>query len=217
MSYIPAKDADFLDWSRNILTQTAAHADGWNIPAGAVTLLQSAFDAYQAAYIKAQDPNRGKVHTLKKNEARDALKAAMRSFLNERLRYNSAVTDDDRRSLGITIPDGIRTPQPAPATHPEFEIDTSELRQLTVRFRNNGSERLGKPKKAHGAEIRWDYRNAPPEDIDSLPHSEFATRSPHTLVFKEGERGKMVYICLRWENGKGEKGPWGEIIGAVVP
>ncbi|MDR1339327.1 MAG: hypothetical protein LBK58_04670 [Prevotellaceae bacterium] len=43
------------------------------------------------------------------------------------------------------------------------------------------------------------------------------THSPFELAFDESERGKMVYICLRGENTRGEKGPWSEIVKAVIP
>jgi hypothetical protein len=106
---------------------------------------------------------------------------------------------------------------PPPSTHPDFEIDTAELRQLTIHFRDAGSTHRGKPAGVHGAEICWEFLNAPPEKIEDLKRSEFDTATPHTLRFDESDRGKRVYICLRWENNKGDKGPWGEIMEAIVP
>ncbi|MDR2362267.1 MAG: hypothetical protein LBD91_06005 [Prevotellaceae bacterium] len=29
--------------------------------------------------------------------------------------------------------------------------------------------------------------------------------------------GKTVYFALRWENTRGEKGPWSDIMSATVP
>ncbi|MDR1156180.1 MAG: hypothetical protein LBL04_15855 [Bacteroidales bacterium] len=49
-----------------------------------------------------------------------------------------------------------------------------------------------------------------------LVHSVFATRSPHTFQF-DLSAGKCFYCCLRWENTRGEKGPWSEIMSAIVP
>jgi hypothetical protein len=36
-------------------------------------------------------------------------------------------------------------------------------------------------------------------------------------VFDESQRGEKVFFCLRWENAKGAKGPWGEIYSAIIP
>jgi hypothetical protein len=56
-----------------------------------------------------------------------------------------------------------------------------------------------------------------PATVEDLINSAFDTKSPYTFVFEEAQRRKMLYFCLRWENGKGEKGPWSEIYSAVIP
>jgi hypothetical protein len=53
--------------------------------------------------------------------------------------------------------------------------------------------------------------------VEDLIHSAFDTRSPFTLSFDENQRGKTVYFCLRWENTRGEKGPWSEIVSGIIP
>lgn len=39
----------------------------------------------------------------------------------------------------------------------------------------------------------------------------------HTLTFDENQRGKTVYFALRWENTRGEKGPWSQIVSSIIP
>jgi hypothetical protein len=68
-----------------------------------------------------------------------------------------------------------------------------------------------------GVEIRWAILDAPPVVIDDLLHSTFSTRSPHMFEFKGNDRGKTVYFCLCWLNTRGQKGPWGEIVSAIIP
>ncbi|AHF94767.1 hypothetical protein OPIT5_26275 [Opitutaceae bacterium TAV5] len=53
--------------------------------------------------------------------------------------------------------------------------------------------------------------------LNDLTRSGFDTRSPFTLNFDENQRGKTVYFALRWENTRGDKGPWSPITHAVVP
>jgi hypothetical protein len=69
----------------------------------------------------------------------------------------------------------------------------------------------------HGAEIVWAILPEPPKDISELIHSAFCTASPFRLEFKESDRGKTVYLCVRWENTTGEKGPWTAILSAIIP
>jgi hypothetical protein len=52
----------------------------------------------------------------------------------------------------------------------------------------------------HGVEIRW-------ATLDT----------PFVINFDENQRGKAVYFCLCRENNTGEKGPWSEIVKAIIP
>jgi hypothetical protein len=56
----------------------------------------------------------------------------------------------------------------------------------------------------------------PPLTGDDLPHSAWTHKKKVTLDF-HGDSGKIVYFCVRYENAKGEHGPWGPIFQAVVP
>jgi hypothetical protein len=44
-----------------------------------------------------------------------------------------------------------------------------------------------------------------------------ASRTPHTLIFDEGQRGKTVQIALAWQNERGILGAWSEYKSAVIP
>jgi hypothetical protein len=119
--------------------------------------------------------------------------------------------------MGITIRDTTRTPVKAPTTCPEFMIDTVVIRCLSILFWELGSKSKAKPHGVHGAEIRWAILDHAPVSVEELIHSNFDTSSPFKLTFDESERGKAVYICLRWESTRGEKGPWSEIVMAIIP
>jgi hypothetical protein len=58
--------------------------------------------------------------------------------------------------------------------------------------------------------------SAAPETGEDLPHSVFTRRKKERFDF-DGYSGKTVYFCLRWENTKGEGGPFGPIKQAVIP
>ncbi|MCL1911832.1 MAG: hypothetical protein FWG13_06475 [Leptospirales bacterium] len=55
------------------------------------------------------------------------------------------------------------------------------------------------------------------KDPDELTHHAMASRTPHVIEFKESERGKTVYIALRWQNERGHLGPFSEVQSAVIP
>jgi hypothetical protein len=51
---------------------------------------------------------------------------------------------------------------------------------------------------------------------DELPHSVFTRTKKHQFDF-DGDSGKTAYFCLRYENAKGEVGPFGPLLSAVIP
>jgi hypothetical protein len=189
----------------------------FNVQQEALTPIQTLLTAYETAFEAAQNPNRGKVDVLQKDETRDALKAAIRPFVKAYLAFNPAVSDVDKESMGLPLHDSTRTPTPPPSTIPEAEIDSSIIRQLTIHFKDNGSEKRGKPAGVHGVEIVWDITETAPATMDEFKNSAFDTASPYTFTFDESQRGKKVFFCLRWENARGEKGPWSEIYNAIIP
>jgi hypothetical protein len=215
--YIPQSDGAFLEWVKILVTYASPKLAVFNIPAEALTPIQTQLTAYETAFNTAQNPNRGKVDILNKNEARDALKSSIRAFVKAYLAYNPAVSDADKENMGLPLHDSTRTPAPVPTTIPELELDSSTIRQISVHFRDAGSDKRGKPVGIHGVELRWALLDNPPSSVEDLTKSAFDTASPYTFKFDESDRGKSLYICPCWENNKGEKGPFGEIVKAIVP
>ncbi|MHB9291850.1 hypothetical protein Holit_00936 [Hollandina sp. SP2] len=215
--FIPHQDGAFLEWAKTLLTYVGPKLTAFNIPAETLTPIQGHLTAYETAFEAAQNPNRGKVDVLNKNETKEALMQNIRAFIKAYLAYNPAVSDADKENMGLPLHDGTRTPVPAPTTIPELELDSSVIRQITVHFRDAGSEKRGKPAHVHGVELRWGLLDNAPSSVEDLKNSAFDTASPYTFTFDETERGKALYICPRWENNKGDKGPWGEIYKAVIP
>jgi hypothetical protein len=68
-----------------------------------------------------------------------------------------------------------------------------------------------------GAVIFWAVLDHVPSGIEELVNSVLATRTPHILEFTGKDRGKTVYIALRWQNTKGRMGPPSGIQSAIVP
>jgi hypothetical protein len=219
MSYIPRPDAAFNTWQGNLMADVASKAPAWNISLDAVAALQALQARWKTAYAAYENPaTRNPVIVQEKQDARDAYEAELRKFVKSYLAYNPAVTDNDRKKLGLTVPKTSRTPAPVATTYPDFDIDSSVIRCLTIHFYDQGSKKSkAKPTGQHGSEIRWAISDTLLVDVKDLIHSSFDTHTPFTLEFEGHERGKTVYFCLCWENTRGEKGPWSEIQSAVIP
>ncbi|MDR3093925.1 MAG: hypothetical protein LBU62_04705 [Bacteroidales bacterium] len=214
---IPAKDADFNVAQDTIINISYENRVAWGLDSDWLDAVSAKGNLWDSAYMAyLPEATRTPLITFEKNEARKVYEKDLR-LLVKSLQSNPKVTADDLRSMGIVAPSSSRTPVPAPTTYPEFSTDSSTIRRLAVHFRNAGSDSSGKPKGVHGAEIRWAILDAAPVSVADLIHSSFDTRTPFTLEFDEPERGKTVWLCLRWENTRGEKGPWSEIESAIVP
>ncbi|MDR0598324.1 MAG: hypothetical protein LBG14_07445 [Treponema sp.] len=219
--FIPAKDADFDPWFKNlcdyVTKMTAGNPPAWtHIPPGEVTALTGARGLWHTAYEAVLKPH-SPVETEAKNDARAAAEDLIRPF-KRRYLDDPPVTGADRTAMGLPLRDGTRTPDKKPETYPEAETDSSVIRQLGIRFKDRGAANRAKPHGVHGAEIRWNIQDQPPADIEAeLIHSDFDTASPFTITFGEADRGKRVYYALRWESITNLKGGWSEVYSAIIP
>jgi hypothetical protein len=176
-------------------------------------------DDFSTKLAVTENPNtRTPPAIVRKKDARKTLVTAIRKAVKEYITGNHLVSDDDRSALGLPLYKTTRTPAPIATSHPDFDVDSSMLRRLSIDFYDQGNKKSkAKPDGQHGAEIKWAILDAPPASLSELINSSFDTRTPFTLEFDQNQRGKTVYFCLCWENTRGEKGPWSEIVSAIVP
>ncbi|MDR0749549.1 MAG: hypothetical protein LBF62_08265 [Tannerellaceae bacterium] len=154
-------------------------------------------------------------------QMRDAEKVADPYFreLYRTLKANPKVTNADLEAMGLpqrTDPH----PKPAPVadTTPEFGIVPLTGHRLQIDYYPQGeTHKKGKPAGQHGVEIRWAFSEEPIHNADRLSNSAFDTGSPAILIFTGDDSGRTVYLALRWENTRGEKGPWSDIAIVKVP
>jgi hypothetical protein len=174
--------------------------------------------AYTAAYNNWFDPSeRTPNKTIKLTEAEEAFKPMYRELYTGFLKNNPLVTDEDLNSMGLPQRStGGRHPAPIATTVPWTKAITALLRHVS--FDYGGSETSkAKPAGQHGMELIWEIAPEKPHSIHGLTHSAFDTHTPITLEFEEEERGKTLWYAVRWENTRGEKGPWSEIMSVVIP
>ncbi|MDR1746891.1 MAG: hypothetical protein LBR49_06425 [Tannerella sp.] len=217
--FIPYKDADLETWATNFITRLSQNAAAWDIPNTILAPLSALNTAWKQKYSLAEAPaTRTPVAVEAKNEAGRALRQALRSTVNEYVRYNHFIPDTGRLELQLPLPKRGRTPSPDPTTHPRAQIKPVEPLQIVISFYDDESESRAKPAGVHGVEMKWGFGDdRPPADADELTNSVFDTHTPLTLTFRGADRGRRVYFFLRWENTRGVKGPWSMVYSAVVP
>jgi hypothetical protein len=217
MNYIPEKEAEFIEWSGNLIDVSKTHKIEWGLPEDKLTVLESLHIEVKGLHEKCQTAFYTPLDMQAKNEKKALLKKTEKDFVRFHLQNNDKMTDNGRRELRIPIYSKTHTPRPAPDSIPEIEIETPHPRILRIKFRRKNAPHWGKPEFVHGLECLWVIADAPPARINNLLHSAFATRSPVELTFDENERGKRVYFAVRWESGTVKKGPESDIFSAIIP
>jgi hypothetical protein len=208
----------FDKWQKNLMQRVFMFMPMWDIPLPAYDVLLPLQTEWDARYAAAANPDdRTHAQVTAKNEARKAFETALRNFIKAYITYNPKPTDAEREVMGLPVHKTTRTSVPPPSGYPGFKIDSSVIRRLSILFYDDANEHRAKPEGVHGAEIKWDFSDTPVVNPDKLVQSGFDTASPYTIEFAGEDRGRTVYIALRWENTHGEKGPWSEIVSAIVP
>jgi hypothetical protein len=168
---------------------------------------------------KCQQPTHSQVDTLVKNQARKESKKDVRNYVQGFLAHNINVTDEDRKMMGLPIPDRTRTPVGDPVG----------LVTATFKYQNEGALEMHiehvetspfDPRSNYGFKIQHaviPYGAPIPESVTQLTESRFTRRKKELFTFEKEDRGKTVCFCLRYENSKGKAGQWGPIVSAVIP
>jgi hypothetical protein len=215
--FIPASDALFHLWQGNLLGKLIANAVKWNIPDSVIAALKALQAHWESAYAEAEDPaTRTKGAVKEKQEARIAYEAELRKMLKAYVTYNPLIDDRQREEMGLPVHKTDHTPAPVASSAPWMKPDTSLLRHLTFDYGGTETSKA-KPAGQHGLEMAWSVSTEKPAHVRDLTRSTFDTRSPLTLEFDEDDRGKTFWYAARWENTRGEKGPWSEIRSIIIP
>jgi hypothetical protein len=217
--YLPRKDREFLAWVINFLKYLFPSLARFNFPNDEYQTLSSQRDDFAHKLEVAEEPaTRTKPAVQAKNTARKTLETNIQQDVKEFLMFNRLVTNEDRDNLGIPIHKTTKTPSPVADEAPDADVDTSVIGHVGIHFFRKGSRhRKGKLPGQHCVEVAWLVSDVRPTRWDELIHSSVDTNSPFVLVFENDQRGKTVYFALRWENTRGEKGPWSEIYSAIIP
>jgi hypothetical protein len=227
-NYIPDPDVKFEPWFKYLTVYVVENTTGsppkWtHIPQSEVDKLNTVYINWNTAYTAALGPHTS-VQTEAKNNAKKAAKSVIRPFVNQYLRF-PPVSVEDRTAMSIPNRDVKPTPIHAPTSQAEADLTFPGVHIVElVKIRKVGSL-SDDPRSDYGVRVYYgivDATNekwripAPPVTGDNLYHSVF-TREKKQLFDFDGESGKTLYICLRYETSRGLPGPFGPILHAVIP
>jgi hypothetical protein len=212
-------DINFFIWQSVFISGASSRYKVLGIPDNIWKELLDMQADFQTKYRIAENPEtRTSSAVERRKEARKVYEARLRTVIKAYITYNPTVTDVERQDLGLPVHKTGHTPAPVATEAPDVTVDTSTIGWLFIYFfMRGGHHKKGKPAGQHGVEVGWIISDTPPTRWDELTHSAIDTNSPFKLSFENDQRGKTVYFALCWENTRGEKGPWSEIMSAIIP
>jgi hypothetical protein len=217
--YIPDRDADFDGWLANLTSYVDGRvtAGAWtHIPAEKVTALKGHNTDWHTAYAKTLGPHTS-VDTEEKNDRRKVAEGFVRPFVQQYLKFEP-VTNEDRTAMNLHNRDTTRSPIGKPATR-ALITDLKALGgfQVEVRFRDEAApDSHAIPYGYNGCLLNYTWGLEKVMDYSLLKETKLMTRNPWTLDFPPEGEGKFLSCATRWQNERGELGPWGDIQHIVI-
>jgi hypothetical protein len=198
----------------------------WGIPADQFAELETLFGAAETMLQKtANQDERTRVVIAQCRAAFAGLDVKMRYF-HDRFFKLPPLSRGDWAALGFRQRGG-GGPVPRPEAQPETDIVFPGIHLVELRNIRPVGAGLQDPRSAYGVRIHYGLSGPPgqrfrfrlteePKGGGDLPYSIFTRRKKERFDF-DGESGNRVYFCLCYENAKGEAGPFGPILSAVIP
>jgi hypothetical protein len=230
--WLPAKREQQIAMAKQWYAILNRNAQKWKIPNEVETELEGLTEAAQDELAEAMSGNRTATITARCNEAFSALVAKMRD-IKDRYFKKPPLADPDFISLGLKPKDTVKTPVAAPAGQAEADVTYPGPHLLMLRLRHIEGT-LTDDRADYGYRVYYGilphggataeeaagihhYLMKPPVSGEELPNSTFPRRKKEIMDLPAEDSGKTAYFCIRYENAKGQKGPWGPLFSAVIP
>lgn len=131
--YLSIPDEKLVDLLQVVHDITKAHLADWYIYPAELADWEPELAAFTDAVNTLKEPaNRSPVTVRIKNDARDALKAKVRPFIQGRLVRNPRVTPADLIAMGLSVRDTHLTPKQRPHRRPALNAKPADKRQHAV-------------------------------------------------------------------------------------
>ena len=230
--WLPGKRVEQLAMAKNWISILNKNAVKWSVPNSVETELEGLMEEAQDELADAMSAGRTAVTTAKCKAAFDKLTAKMRD-IKDRYYKKPPLADPDYISLGLKPKDTIKTPVPPPTGQAEANITYPGPHLLMLHIKPLAGTTVD-PRADYGYRIYYGLlppggatteqatgpkrylTKASPVGQD-LPHSKFTKRQKELFDFPSDDSGKTVYFCIRYENSKGQAGPWGPVCQAIIP
>jgi hypothetical protein len=209
----PSKEDELNTYFKLVVAYITLHYSRLHVSESDKTLINELYDEWFILYPLSQNLyTRSTMIVANKNRLRDSLIIALRTVFADI--PTSVLTLQDRMTLRLTERKSTRSAPKIPTRYPLGQIYTGNFYQHTLYFTDEDGS-LGKPKGVRGCQI-WCKVGEPITDLKELTFLGTCSASPFLHKFALSDAGKTVHYRLRWENTRGEAGPWSPAVRATV-
>ena len=216
-TYLPTREAEFLDFCESMHRNLAADPVAFGTTAERVGEYQITLTRFAEAYAAATDPaTRTRPMIERKTEAKKTLVRSTQSIVRQ-IQARPETTDEQRRLLGITVPDRKPTPHSTPTEMPDMQMVMAVRHSLELQIRRPDGGR-GRPPGTLGANVYYAVSPNVPTLQTGWTHAGQATRMTTQITLPlSTPPGATVWIAACYYNGRGENGPLSDAITTNLP
>ncbi len=216
---IPGNDSEFDQFASKLVDVVTADPDKYGLTALEVAGLQAALVTWSAVYEahKAAQDTAAKA-AEERSQARDTIEALVRSAA-VKIHATPGMDNATRVAAGLQPRSDARTIIGPPETRPIGRLEHLPHNRVVLHFADETTpRRLAKPAGVQGCQI-WAHLGGDdaPTDDSAYAFIGLDTRTPYVDEHDPANAGKNIYYRLRWQNAKGEPGPWGKALAGKVP
>ena len=204
--------------SKTVSSYTKKNHVKWRLMEEATEELDEANKNFEDGLHRLNDPSHTLYDVKVKNELKVVVVKELRGLVQGLIANNLKVTDADKGVMGLPVYDKQPTPVPPPSGQAEASVTFPGRAQLKVEIKHIGV--LTDRKASYGCRIYYKVcavGETPPESGMELTMSKFTRKKKEMFTFLPTDSNKIAWFCIRYENSKGEAGPWGPLASAVIP
>lgn len=216
-TYVPRGDLALCDWAVMFAARLTAEPGRFGRTAAEAAAVQQLVDAFAAALpAVAVRQTRTVGAVVAKEVARKPMVAALRRVA-QRIRRDAGVSAADKRTLGLAAVDTSRSRIPVPATAPQVIVAVAAPNVHVVRYSDSSNPtRRAKPPGVVGMQLFVTFSDSPRDASPPLAPEEaafraFVTRQKKMIAYSPAQRGRVAHYFARWQNRRGEAGPWSAV------
>jgi hypothetical protein len=215
-------NAGYHTFINQVYNAVNANAVAWGIDPAVVAAFLLVLTPFNTAWAVSKEKStatKGDRQTTR--NARKALNAFARPFVQKEIFLNTTMTDTDVITCGLEPKDKTKTSIGIPDTEPDMYLKPMTSHNIRGFYRQPeeapGVRKRGKPAGVKSVRVAVFVGTNPPSEPDDYTKFYTFTSTSGTLPFLASQAGQKVTIACAWVNDKQQQGDWCEPQTMVVP